>query len=124
MNTRSIVNKLTQFHSLIYSHDYDIIAITETWLSDYLLDQEIIPTGYIIYHKDRSSRGSGVMLAVKNSIPSHALDTPMELETLCVQIANDNSVTLCLVYIHSTKSIRHMYICSPCVTNKYYSQLF
>ena len=86
MNTRSIVNKLAQFHSLIYSEDYDIIAITETWLSENVLDHEIIPTGYTIYRKDRSSRGGGVMLAVKNSIPSHALDTPTELETLCVQI--------------------------------------
>ena len=71
MNTRSIVNKLTQFNSLIYYKDYDIIAITETWLSDNLLDQEIIPTSYTIYRKDRSPRGGGVMLAVKNSIPSH-----------------------------------------------------
>ena len=41
------------------------------------------------------------MLAVKHSIPSHihALDTPTELEALCVQIGYNDSVTLCLVYI-------------------------
>ena len=99
MNTRSIVNKLTKFHSLIYSKGYDIIAITETWLSDNVLDQEIIPTGYTIYHKDRSCRRGGVMLAVKHSIPSHTLDIPTDLEALCVQIGNTDSVTLCLVYI-------------------------
>ena len=112
MNTRSIVNKLAQFHSLIYSKDCDIIAITETWLSENVLDQEIIPTGYTIYRKDRSSRGGGVMLAVKNSIPSHTLDTPTELETLCVQIGSDDSVTLCLVYIPPSSS--ELYIQSLC----------
>ena len=53
------------------------------------------------------------MLAVKNSIPSHALDTPMELETLCAQIiANDNYVTLCLVYNPPNPS--ELYIQSLC----------
>ena len=71
MNTRSIVNKLTKFHSLIYSKDYNIIAITETLLSDNLLNQEIIPTSYSVYSKDRSSQGGGMMLTVNHSVPSH-----------------------------------------------------
>ena len=52
------------------------------------------------------------MLAVKNSIPSHALDTPTELETLSVQIGGDDSVTLCLVYIPPSSS--ELYIQSLC----------
>ena len=84
---------------MIYSKDYDIIAITGTWLSYNILDQEIIPTGYIIYRKDRSSRGGGMMLAVKHSIPSHAADILMESKTLCVHIGNEISLTLCLVYV-------------------------
>ena len=54
MNAKSIVNKLTKFHNLIYSKDYDIIAITETWLSDNLLNQKIIPTGYTACLSQRS----------------------------------------------------------------------
>ena len=99
MNTRSIVNKLIHFHTLIYSKDYDIIAITETWLSDNILDQEIIPTGYTIYRNDRPSRGGDVMLMVKRSIPSHALNILVKLEKLCVHIGNENSITFCFVYI-------------------------
>ena len=108
MNIRSIVNKLNQFHSLIYSKDYNIIAITDTWLSDNILDQEIIPTDYTIYSKDRSSRGGGVMLAVKHSIPSHALNISMESETLCAHIGNENSVTLCLVYVPPNSPEMHI----------------
>lgn len=40
-----------------------------------------------------------MMLAVKHSIPRHALNILMELQTLCVHIGNENSITLCLVYI-------------------------
>ena len=112
MNTRSIVSKLSKFHSLIYSKDCDIIAITETLLSDNLLNQEIIPTSYSVYRKDQSYRGGVMMLAVKHSVPSHTLGTPTELEALCVQIGKNDSVTICLVYIppHSSE----MYIQSLC----------
>ena len=85
----------------MYSKNCDIIAITETcsWLSDNLLDQEIIPTGYTIYCKDQYSQGWWYDVSCKNSILSHALDIPIELEALCVQIGNNDSITLCLVYI-------------------------
>ena len=112
MNTRSIVSKLTKLHSLIYSKDCDTIAITETWLSDNLLNQEIIPTSYSVYCKDQSSRGGGVMLAVKHSVPIPTLGTPTELEALCVQIDKNDSVTICLVYIPPNSS--EMYIQSLC----------
>ena len=45
-----------------------------------------------------------MLLAVKNTIPSHALDTPSELETLCVQIGSGDFVTMCLVYIPPSSS--------------------
>ena len=99
---------MIQFHSLIYFKDYDIIAITETWLSDNILDQERIPTGYTIYHNDQSSRGGVVMLVVKHSIPSHALNILAESETLCVHIGNKNSLTLCLVYIPPNSPESHI----------------
>ena len=53
INIRSIVNKFTQFQSLVYSHKYDLIAITETWLTENMFDSEILPNQYIIYHNDR-----------------------------------------------------------------------
>ena len=32
-NARSIVYKLQQFQSLVYANSYDIVWVTETWLS-------------------------------------------------------------------------------------------
>ena len=68
MNIRNLVNKLSNFQSFICSSDFSILCITETWLSKDIFDNEIIPSGYTIYRKDRDSRGGGVLLAVKDNI--------------------------------------------------------
>ena len=43
---------------------YDVIALTEVWLSDCIPDCEIPLKQYQIFRKDRSSRGGGVLLLV------------------------------------------------------------
>ena len=67
-NARSLVNKLSRFQSLILSSNYDIVCVTETWLSESFFDQEILPPNYIIYRNDRKTRGGGVPIAIKNSL--------------------------------------------------------
>ena len=32
-----------------YSHDYEIIAVTDTWLSNNIVDNEILPINYTPY---------------------------------------------------------------------------
>lgn len=54
----------------MYSSQVNILAITETWLHDLILDNEILPCGYVIYRNDRSTRGGGVMLAIKDDVVS------------------------------------------------------
>ena len=48
-NARSIVKQLTSFQSFVYSSDFSVIAVTETWLHDYIFDNEILSSG-----KDRN----------------------------------------------------------------------
>jgi len=81
-NARSIVNKLNNFQSYIYSLDLDIMAITETWLTDSIFNNEILPVDFTIYRKDHGSRGGGVMLAVRDCISSKLLSSPDNLESL------------------------------------------
>lgn len=92
LNTRSIVNKLSKFMSFVYSSNYSIVCCTETWLSDSIFDNEIIPTGYSIYRKDRGWRGGGVMVAVKNSICSAIVSSPPDLEVVTVSVGNKRVV--------------------------------
>ena len=97
-NSRSIVNKLRCFQSFIYAHDYSFIALTETWLHDHIYNNELLPTGYTIYRKDRSSKGGGVMLAVKSALKSTQLPAPDNLEVVTISVQAHCSLTICAVY--------------------------
>ena len=95
--------KLTLFKNLVYSNSYDIIAVTETWLTETVSDGEIIDQGYSIYHRDRQSkRGGGVLLAVRSNIASnrrHDFETD-DFETVCVELhpADSNKIFISVVY--------------------------
>ena len=98
-NSRSIVNKLRCFQSFIYAHDYSFIVLTETWLHDYIYNNELIPSGYTIYRKDRNSKGGGVLVAVKSIFKSIQLTSPDNLEVVAVTVHAHHSFTICAVYI-------------------------
>ena len=85
--------------SYIYSTDFSLIAITETWLSNNILDGEVLPTNYIIYRRDRVSRGGGVLLAVKHDLPSVQLLLSSEIESITVEITSNKSFIVCVVYV-------------------------
>lgn len=66
-------NKLHQFHNAINLGNYDIIAVTETWLNSSVLDSKLVPPGYTVYRRDREDViggkvGGGVALFIKDSI--------------------------------------------------------
>ena len=108
-NSRSIINKISLLFSLIYSVDYDIFLITETWLHGSIYDKEISPNGYNIYRFDRSSRGGGVLIFVKSSLPS-VLSQPM---------SNLECVSVVIIYYHHTSSslasIFHLLLMTPII---------
>jgi len=81
-NACSLMNKLNQFQSVIYSKDLDVICITETWLNDTISSTEILPTSYTIYRNDRINRG--VLIAVKESIPSQICSISNTIEMITV----------------------------------------
>ena len=60
----------------------DIIAVTETFLSDEILNTEIVNGDYSVFRRDRNRHGGGILLLVKSSIPAvrrHDLETTCEL---------------------------------------------
>ena len=54
---------------------YDIIGVTETWLSPDILDHEFYLPGYSMIHRDRNRHGGGVSLYISNSFPFNTLHT-------------------------------------------------
>ena len=87
-----------QFQTFIYSLNFDVIGVTETWLSNMTLDKEIIPYGYFIYRKDRTSRGGGVLVAIKNTISSRLVQSPLNLELSAVELIEINYLVF-VVYL-------------------------
>ena len=76
-----------------------MVAITETWLTSNVFNNEILPNQYIIYHNDRRSRGGGVLIAVRTHIISKLLPSPTNLEMLTVELKLPKRLILCVVYL-------------------------
>ena len=68
INSRSLLHKLIQFQSLVFSSGVAIVTCTETWLSPYVFDHEILSPSVTIFRKDRDGRGGRVLLPIKNFI--------------------------------------------------------
>ena len=112
LDSRSTVKQLSRFQSFAYSSPHKIFIITETWLSDHIYNNEILPSGYTIHHKDRPSLGGGVLIALKNIIPSTLIPTPPDLELIAVKMILHQPFIYCVVYV------------PPSSTDEYCSALF
>lgn len=114
-NVRGLNTKINQARTFVNSNCYDIIGITETWLSDGVLSSEIFNNDYHVFRHDRVTHAGGALLAIKTSLNCVRLS---ELESDCVEdvwvkIRLDYSwLYLCCVYLpphdtHSTPLIRN-----------------
>ena len=97
-NARSICNKLNFFQSLAYSKSFDIICITETWLTSSILNKEILPENYTIYRRDRGSRGGGILIGISDNIPSKLAFTSPSAEVTAVELLLHPPLLLYCVY--------------------------
>ena len=82
INFQSLQNKKPDLQLTIDNTNPDIIFGCETWLNKEIKTLEILPDNYTAYRKDRSSKGGGVLLEIKNCINSSMqtdLDTDGEL---------------------------------------------
>ena len=68
-NAHSIVNKIDELQLLIEAEHPDVIGISETWLEDNIVDNDLIVNDYNIYRHDRVKKiGGGVLLLVWKGI--------------------------------------------------------
>ena len=84
---------------------FKIIAITETWLADYILDNEILPTGFKIFRIDRDSIGGGVLAIYQSSSAEVLPLPPSHLELIAV--TRPISLVICVVYLPPNSSHAH-----------------
>ena len=74
-----MVNKLSYFQSFVYASKFSIFCLSETWLSSHIYDSEIFPSNFVVYRKDRPSRGGGVLIAINSLFHSSLLHSPPHL---------------------------------------------
>lgn len=86
LNARSAANKAEQLEAVIFSYDPHVIMITETWLHDDIQDSEVMPPNYRLIRRDRSSRGGGVAIAVKEDIVCRSMKSIENFESVWCQI--------------------------------------
>ena len=69
LNVRSLFTGFNEFQNLLIDNNYDIVAVTETWLTNNIPTEVINLNGYKFVRRDRNcSRGGGIAFYVKNHI--------------------------------------------------------
>ena len=68
LNVRSLISGFDKFKHLVCEHDFDIVALSETWLSNDVDSDTIKLQGYNLFRKDRVGRGGGVAIYIKTGI--------------------------------------------------------
>jgi hypothetical protein len=106
INMRSVKEKTLQFSDFITSHDFDVVAITETWLGSAVDKQciaELLPNGYEITHIPRSGdrNGGGVALVFRSGFRVKVKDSASysHFEHMeCSVEFNDQTILVCVIY--------------------------
>lgn len=115
--------KTDTFHRTTLSADYDVIALTETWLNDDIGNAEL-SSEYTIFRCDRNNltstlkRGGGVLIAVRNNLKASQvqLTNCESLEQVCVRVQlNSLAIYICCIYLRPNSN--------PCLYSNHASSI-
>lgn len=69
LNLRSVFTGFAEFTNIIQNNDFDVVGVTETWLTNKTSSDVVSVPGYNFYRKDRGrGRGGGVGFYIKKSL--------------------------------------------------------
>lgn len=101
-NTRSILDKLS-IKSNISASNYNLIALTETWLNDNVSSSLYFDDSFLVERSDRlNSRGGGCLIAYKNSLTAtrlHEWENEVEFENVWLAINSVKSKKKVLINV-------------------------
>jgi hypothetical protein len=86
VNCRSILHKSLEFWNLIDTYNPDFIIGTESWLREDIGNAEVFMAEYTTFRRDRTTRGSGVFICVKNHIDCVQLWVDEDFEMIAVEV--------------------------------------
>ena len=97
INAQSLNNKTDEFRVTFENSFVDIICVSETWLMESTPDSLINLNGYRTFRADRSTRGGGVAIYVKDGIKCHFKCKSIDgekVEYLFIEVVSEGSKML------------------------------
>lgn len=88
INARSVCNKISDIEHVLELYEPDFLVLTETWLSEAILDFEVVPPAYRMIRKDRPTRGGGVAIVVKNTVEFSRLPNVEGTESVWIEVTS------------------------------------
>jgi len=88
LNINFLVNKFKPLEEII-KNKVDIMMVSETKIDDSFPLTQFEIEGYIQYRRDRDSQGGGIIIYIREEIPSREIElqsNPEDLETLFIEI--------------------------------------
>ena len=85
LNSNSLSNKLRE---TVLKYD-DVLVVTETKLDDTFLSQFLVTGFFVPYRLDRNRNGGGIMIFIRDDIPSRVLTKhvfPDDIEDLLIEL--------------------------------------
>ena len=105
LNARSVKNKANEIKDHIIDNNLDVVAITETWMTNdsRMVEGDVCPGGYQMIHTPRiGRRGGGVALIIKSSLKCKHLVSQHKFQSFEHQtvdiLMNGGTVTLIIIY--------------------------
>lgn len=96
--------KSNSFYLGLLECDYDVIVLTETWLSAEFNSEEFFPSDFIVFRRDRYKAGTnrfngGIIIAVRNKFGCEIMFSDETLELLAVKVKIGSTfLIICGVY--------------------------
>ncbi|CAG9094421.1 unnamed protein product [Plutella xylostella] len=122
-NVRGLRTKTDTFSRNVGLNDYDVIALTETWLYEGIYDEELFDGRYVVWRRDRDyertqqERGGGVLLAIKRDLiatglpdwHSPAEDIWVSVTLRCPITKSEYILNICTLYL-CTENLGYSFI--------------
>ena len=107
-----MTNKFNDVKLLIEDHNFNVFALSETWLNDKTQTNIIDLPGYNLFRKDRDTRGGGLVVYVMSLLKCKILeplgDTPA-LEQLWLEInIKQSKLAIGVVYKPPNLHMEHL----------------
>lgn len=101
LNVRSLLNSFHDLKGFLVAGDFDLFAISESWLHPDISSDVLEIENYNFYRRDRASRGGGVGVYVKNNLNIKIMSTPAaaSLEQLWFTVnLSGRLCAVCVIY--------------------------